>query len=431
MPRAIIKNALVIDPAQKIEQKLDIVVEDGRIKSLASGIKPAAYGSPEVYDASGLWLMPGVIDMHVHAREPGMERAEDLRSAARAAASGGVTSILVMPNTSPAIDNPALLKKLQRTAAGAAVNVYFSAAVTRGRRGLALTDLKALKKAGAMAFTDDGSCVADLDLLWNALKAAARLKVPVLEHSEALNLTGDGVMHDCPRARALGLAGIRREAEVFMVLRDILLCACAGGPLHLQHLSCLESVSALKTARKAGIAVTAETCPHYFTLTCDDISGGSADFKMKPPLREPGDRAAVRKGLADGTIDVIASDHAPHPADGKAAGFLKAPFGVIGLETLLSLTLTELVHKGVISKAGMVRLLSSNPARILNLKNKGALKAGMDADITLIDPFTEYRVPPRFYSKSSNSPFIGRKLKGRAAAAMAGGRFVFKEGRAL
>ncbi|MBI4802768.1 MAG: dihydroorotase [Elusimicrobia bacterium] len=426
MPKSIIKNALVIDPEQKIEQKLDLLVEDGRVTRLSDALATETGRRAEVYDASGLWLMPGVIDMHVHAREPGMERYEDLLSAARAAAAGGVTSILAMPNTSPAVDNPALLRKLQRRAAGAAVNIYFSAAITKGRRGLALTCLKALKKAGALAFTDDGSCVADQDLLCAALKAAARLKIPVLEHPEALNITGDGVMHDCPRARALRLPGIRREAEVFMVLRDLLLAGAAGGPIHLQHLSCLESVSALKTARKAGIAATAETCPHYFTLTCDDIKGGNADFKMKPPLREPKDRAAVRKGLADGTIDVIASDHAPHPAAGKAAGFLKAPFGVIGLETLVPLTLTELVHKRVISKAGMVRLLSSNPARILNLKNKGALKAGMDADLTLIDPFAEYTVRPRFYSKSSNSPFIGARLKGRAAAAMVGGRFVYR-----
>ena len=429
MSKIIIKNALVLDPAQNIEQKLDILIEDGRIKLLASVIKPKAYGSPAVYNASGLWLMPGVIDMHVHAREPGLERAEDLSSASLAAAAGGVTSILAMPNTLPATDNPALIKKLQRKAAGAVVNIYFSAAITKGRRGLALTGFEALKKAGVLAFTDDGSCVADPGLLAKALKTAKRLKVPVLEHSEAFNLTGNGVMHDCPCARALGLPGIGREAEIYMVLRDLLLADSTGGPLHLQHLSCLESVASLKAAKKAGIAVTAETCPHYFTLTCEDITGKNADYKMKPPLREPKDLAAIRKGLADGIIDVIASDHAPHTAAAKAAGFLKAPFGVIGLETLLSLTLTELVHKRVISKAGMVRLLSSNPARILDLKNKGSLKPGMDADITLVDPFAEYRVPPRFFSKSSNSPFIGRKLKGRAAATMVAGRFVFKNGR--
>lgn len=429
MPRLIIKNALVIDPAQKIEQKLDILVEDGRIRSLGAGMKPPA--GCAVHDAADLWLMPGAIDMHVHAREPGMEKAEDLFSAARAAAAGGITSILAMPNTSPAIDSASLLKKLRKKAAAAAVNVYFSAAVTRGRKDLLLADLKSLKKAGARAFTDDGACVEDSALLAAALKAAARLGVPVLDHPEAFGLTGAGVMHDCPRARALGLPGIGREAEVFMVLRDLLLAASAGGPVHLQHLSCLESVAALRAAKKAGVAATAETCPHYFTLTCEDIRRADPDLKMKPPLREPGDRAAVRKGLADGTIDVIASDHAPHTAAAKAAGFLKAPFGVIGLETLLPLTLTELVHKRVITKAGMVRLLSQNPARILNLGTKGSLKPGMDADITLIDPSEEFRVPPRFHSRSSNSPFIGRRLKGRAAATIVAGRFVYKNGRVL
>ena len=424
MPRLLIRNALVIDPARKLEKQLNLFIEDGRIKSVGTGYPGTGRGSFEIYDARGLWLMPGLIDMHVHTREPGMERAENLSSAAGAAAAGGFTSILAMPNTEPPADKPALIRRLRAKAENLPVNVYFSAAVTRGRSGRKLADLEALKKAGALAFTDDGACVADPRLLRKALLLAKKLGVPVLEHAESLALTGYGVMHDCARARRLKVPCIPREAEVFMVLRDLMLAGATGGPLHIQHLSCRESARLVAAAKRAGFRVTAETCPHYFTLTCEDV--GDASFKMKPPLRERGDRAALKKGLLDGTIDVIASDHAPHPAAEKAKGLLDAPFGVIGLETALGLALTELFHKGIVSRLRLAELMSSNPARILGLNNKGGLSPGMDADITLIDPRVEYRVGPRFYSRSANSPFIGRHLKGRAAATIVGGRFVFK-----
>ncbi|OGS08748.1 MAG: hypothetical protein A2270_04025 [Elusimicrobia bacterium RIFOXYA12_FULL_51_18] len=423
MPRLLIRNALVIDPARKLEKKLDLLIEDGHIKAVAPGLKADARGGAEIYDAEGLWLLPGLIDMHVHTREPGPELAEDLSSAALAAAAGGITSMLAMPNTEPPVDNPALIRRLSAKALCLPVNVYFSAAVTLRRAGHKLADLKALKKAGARAFTDDGFCVADSGLLNRALRLAKALKVPLLEHSESLYLTGSGVMHDCLQARRLKVPGIPREAEIFMVLRDLMLAGAAGAPIHLQHLSCLESVDLVAAAKKSGIKVTAETCPHYFTLTCEDVKNSA--FKMKPPLRERADRAALKKGLA-ATIDVIASDHAPHAAAEKAKGLLKAPFGVIGLETMLGLALTELVHKGVISRLRLAELMSANPARILGLKNKGCLAPGMDADITIIDPRAEYRVGPRFYSKSANSPFIGRRLKGRCAATIVGGRFVFR-----
>ena len=402
------------------------MIEDGLIKALGKALAPGP-GKTEIYDASGLWLMPGLIDMHVHTREPGMERAENLASAARAAAAGGVTSILAMPNTEPPADDPALIRRLSAKAAGLPVNVYFSAAVTMGRAGKKLTDLSALKKAGALAFTDDGDCVAESKLLDRALRLAKDLRIPLLDHAESLSLTGSGVIHDCARARRPRLPGIPRESETFMVLRDILAAYSARAPLHIQHLSCLESVELVAAAKKAGIKVTAETCPHYFTLTCEDAM--NASFKMKPPLREPADRAALKKGLAGGAIDVIASDHAPHTAAEKRKGLLKAPFGVIGLETMLGLALTELVHTGLLSRLRLAALMSANPARILGLKNKGGLAPGMDADLTLVDPRAEYRVGPDFYSRSANSPFIGRRLKGRAAATIVGGRFVFKEGR--
>ena len=245
----------------------------------------------------------------------------------------------------------------------------------------------------------------------------------MLDHAENFLITGPGVIHDGKISRALGLPGIPYLAETDMVLRDVMLAQEVGARIHLQHLSCRESVDIVREAKRRGIAVTAETCPHYFTLTCESIK--DASFKMKPPLRERTDREALKKGLADGTIDVIASDHAPHTAAEKAKGLLKAPFGVIGLETALGLALTELFHKGIVSRLRLARLLSSNPARILGLKNKGGLSPGMDADLTLIDPRAEYRVRPPFCSRSENSPFIGRRLKGRAAAVIVRGRIVF------
>lgn len=426
MPRLLIQNALVIDPARKLEKKLNLLVEDGRIRSVGTGCPGTARGSFEIYDASGLWLMPGLIDMHVHTREPGMERAEDLSSAATAAAAGGFTSILAMPNTEPPADNPALIRRLRAKAGVLPVNVYFSAAVTRGRAGRKLADLKALKKAGALAFTDDGACVPE-ELLRKALEFSRKAGVPVLDHPEEFLLTGRGVIHKGKISRALGLPGIPYEAETSMALRDVMLAQELRASIHLQHLSCRGSVETVREAKRRGINVTAETCPHYFTLTCEDVK--NAAFKMKPPLRERGDLAALKKGLADGTIDVIASDHAPHPDAEKAKGLLEAPFGAIGLETALGLALTELFYKGVVSRLRLAELLSAAPARILGLKNKGGLSPGMDADLTLIDPRAAYRVGPRFYSRSANSPFIGRRLKGRAAATIVGGRFVFRGGR--
>jgi dihydroorotase len=268
--------------------------------------------------------------------------------------------------------------------------------------------------------------VEDSRLFKRALRLAKKLKIPLLEHAESFRLTGPGVMHDCARSRRLNLPGIPRESEIFMVLRDLLL-ADGGEPLHIQHLSCLESVDLAAAAKRNGLNATFETCPHYFTLTCDDVKNPA--FKMKPPLRGRADRAALKRGLGNGVIDVIASDHAPHPAAAKAKGLLPAPFGVIGLETMLGLALTELVHKGIVSRLRLAELLSANPARILGLKTKGGLEPGMDADITLIDPRAAYRVSPPFHSKSVNSPFIGRRLRGRAAATIVGGRLVFNAGR--
>lgn len=421
MRSLLIKNGLAVDPVAG-ERRADLLVSGGRISRLSPKILPPP--GCEVFDAAGLWVFPGFIDVHVHAREPGAEAAETLVSAAAAAAAGGVTSALLMPNTSPAMATPALLKKYRRRAAGLPVNLYFSAAATAGRAGKKPSDLAALKRAGALAFTDDGSCL-PRGLLAELVKRSAALGLPLLDHPEDFRRTGGGVVNAGPAARRLGLPGIPAEAEALAVLGDIL-AAASSGPLHLQHLSLAASVAALRAAKRAGWPVTGETCPHYFTLADSDIKRDDAAFKMKPPLRSPADQAAVIKGLSDGTIDIIATDHAPHEARLKAKGFRGAPFGALGLETLAPLCVTELVLKRRLSRLRLAELLALNPARLLGLGKKGRLAPGFDADLVVLDPRRALAVPRAFVSKSANSPFIGRSLKGWPVLTVAAGRVVHR-----
>jgi len=421
MRKLLIKNGLVIDPVCG-EARADLLIEGGRISRLAGRIE--APPSCEVFDAAGLWVFPGFIDVHVHAREPGAEAAETLESAARSAAAGGITSAVLMPNTNPAMATAALVKKYRRRAAGLPVNLYFSAAATAGRSGKTVSNLAALKKAGAIAFTDDGSCL-PRGLLGELIKKSAALGLPLMDHPEDFSRTGRGVINAGPAARRLGLAGIPPEAELFAVLGDIL-AASSAGPIHLQHLSQGACAAALRAAKNMGWPVTGETCPHYFTLSDADIKKDDADFKMKPPLRSPADRQAVLTAIADGTIDLIASDHAPHEAGLKAKGFAGAPFGIIGLETLAPLCVTELVLKKLITKKRLAQLLSLNPARLLGLKKKGRLAPGFDADLSLLDPRRLKKVPETFASRSANSPFKGRPLRGWPAATITAGKMVFR-----
>jgi dihydroorotase len=369
-------------------------------------------------------VFPGFIDAHVHAREPGAEASETLESAAQAAAAGGITAALLMPNTAPALATAALVNKYRRRASGLPARLYFSAAATASRSGRKISNLAALKKAGALAFTDDGSCL-PRSLLAKLIKKAASLKLPLLDHPEDFSRTGRGVINAGAAARRLNLPGIPPEAELLAVLADIL-AASSTGPIHLQHLSLASSVEALRAAKKMGWPVTGETCPHYFTLSDEDIKTDDADYKMKPPLRSPSDREAVLSALADGTIDLIASDHAPHERRLKAKGFSGAPFGIIGLETLAPLCVTELVLKKRITKQRLAQLTSFNPARLLGLKSAGRLRPGFDADLTVLDPRRARKVPEAFVSRSANSPFIGRSLRGWPAATIVNGKIVFR-----
>ncbi len=420
MRKLLIKNGLLVDP-ELGERRGDLLLEGGRITRLAARL--AAPPSAEVFDAAGLWVFPGLVDAHVHAREPGGGESETIASAAAAAAAGGVTTILLMPNTRPPMASPALLRKYRRRAAAAPVTVLFSAAATAGRSGARPGRLGALKAAGASAFTDDGGAL-PAALLPKLISGAAAAGLPLLDHPEDFSVTGPGVCH--PRAAArLGLPAIPDRAEWLAVLRDLLASAQAG-PIHLQHLSLAASVAALRLAKAAGWPATGETCPHYFALSERDLRRADPDFKMKPPLRAEADRLAVLRGLADGAIDLVASDHAPHAAAAKAAGFRKAPFGVVGLETLAPLCVTELALSGRLGPRRLAQLLCGNPARLLGLRRKGSLRPGSDADVAVLDPRRERPVPERFFSASANSPFKGRRLRGWPALTVARGRIAYR-----
>lgn len=415
-----IRNGRVIDPRNGLDGKHDVLIENGRISARMDRARCADI------DASGLLVIPGIIDLHVHLREPGQEESETIATGARSASKGGVATILAMPNTHPPVDRPALLRRLRAKAESeAAVNVLFCAAVTTGQKGGELTDMPALAGAGAAAFSDDGKPVLDPALMQTALRSAAKLKRPLLDHAEDTHLSAGGVLHEGRSARRFRVKGIPSSSETLMVLRDLVLAERSKSPLHVCHVSCAGTVALIRQAKGRGLPVTAEATPHHFTLTDRDIPAGRvSDFKMNPPLRGPEDREAVREGLADGTLDAIATDHAPHHPRLKDRGIREAPFGVIGLETLVPLSLALAREQGIPLRR-LVELLSSNPARILGVPSKGHLGPGADADVTLIDPDVRWTVSGDFESKSRNSPFVGRRMKGRAVMTIVGGEIAY------
>jgi dihydroorotase len=420
----LIKNGRVIDPETGTDETLDVLVSDGRIADIRPRIEAA--GRPEI-DASRLVVVPGLIDMHTHLREPGFERKETIASGTRAAARGGFTSVCAMPNTKPVNDDPRVTADILASAARtAAVRVYPVAAVTRGSRGGELVDFAALAGAGAVAFSDDGSPVADGRLMRRALEACRPLRGLVIDHCEDRSLSGEGVMHEGDRSRRLGLKGIPASAEEVVVARDLILAGELKTRVHIAHLSTRGGVRALRAAKEQGVQASAEVTPHHLLLTDAAVEGGDADFKMNPPLRARQDVEALVEGLASGLIDVIATDHAPHTTEEKASGMEKAPFGVVGLETAVPLILDRFVHKQIITLRRFVELLAVNPARLLGLRTKGRIAAGFDADLTFLNLAREGVVDRAgFESKGRNTPFEGWKFRGQAVMTMVGGKIVY------
>ena len=420
----LIKGGRVIDPSQGIDDSLDILVADGKIQELGKGLKAPAGG--ETIDAAGLIVTPGLIDMHVHLRDPGLEYKEDIVSGTRAAAAGGFTSVACMPNTKPVNDNKAVTSYIiSKAKAEGLVNVFPIGSITYGSNGERLAEMGELKESGCVAVSDDGKPVANAELMRRALEYARGMGIMVISHAEELSLVGEGVMNEGFTATELGLKGIPRVAEDIATARDIFLAEYTNSPLHVAHVSTGGSVQLVRDAKARGVKVTCETAPHYFSLTDDAVRGYNTNAKMNPPLREAADVAAIKAGLADGTIDAIATDHAPHHLDEKDVEFNVAMNGIVGLETSLPLGL-KLVGEKVLDIKALIEKMALNPAKILGI-DRGTLKPGVAADITVIDPNAEWVVTEEgLSSKSKNSPWLSQRMKGGAKYTIVGGKVVFK-----
>ncbi|MDK2970534.1 MAG: dihydroorotase [Candidatus Sumerlaeota bacterium] len=425
MTRTLISNGTVIDPAQGIHAQLDVLVEDGRVLDMQRTI--AAEQAAEVIDASGLVVAPGFVDLHVHLREPGGEGAETIASGTRAAAFGGFTTIYAMPNTNPVCDTQTgVAYVLSRAASEGLVKVVPIAAVTIGQQGTDLTNLGALKDAGAGAFSDDGHPIMNAEIMRRVLEYTRVLERPVFEHCEDLNLTGQGVMHEGLVSLQLGLKGIPRVSESIIVARNVALAAATGGHIHICHVSARESVEAIREGKRSGVRVTAEVTPHHLTMTDEAVRGYDTHAKMKPPLCAEEDRLALVAGLEDGTIDCIATDHAPHSSTAKNNVFDAAPFGIIGMESAFPVLYTTFVETGQWTLDFLIERMTNAPAKIVD-RRIGSLQTGMPADIVLLEMGTEYTFDASYIgSKSSNCPWLGQRLKGRIAATMVDGRIVHR-----
>jgi len=423
MNRILIRNGRVIDPSQEIDRVTNLLIADGRIA--AYDVQPGA--DELVVDASGKIVAPGLIDMHVHLREPGYEEDETIATGTAAALAGGFTSVACMPNTDPPVDTQAAVEFILDQAQRAdKCNVFVIACVSKNREGKELAEIGQLVKAGAVAFSDDGVPIGDAELMRRAFEYCLMFDKPVLNHAEIRELTQSGVMHEGLISMILGLPGIPAAAEDVMVSRDIALAEATGGRLHICHVSTANSVDALRRAKNRGVRVTAEATPHHFTLTDECLRSFDSNFKINPPLRGQEHVDAVISGLIDGTIDVIASDHAPHAKEKKMRELDQAPFGCVGLETLLGLVVTRLIVPGHLDWPAALAKMTINPARILGIP-KGTLKIGADADVTIIDPDARWVVDPaQFQSKSTNTPFAGMELTGRAEMVIVGGRIKYR-----
>ncbi len=418
LPTIQIAGGRIIDPSQGRDENGDLWISRGHVLPAGAGYEEAEI----VIDARGLIVCPGLIDVHVHLREPGNEEDETIATGAAAALAGGVTSVACMPNTIPPIDSQAAAEfvVLQGQRARQA-NVYPVGAVSKGRKGEELATLGQLVAGGAVAFTDDGAPVASAALMRRALEYSRMFNRVIMQHCQVPELTVGGVMNEGFESMRLGLGGMPAAAEDIMVARDIRLAEITGGRLHIQHISTARSVELVREGKRRGVAVTAEACPHHFTLTDERLRTFDSNYKMNPPLRTRSDVEAVIDGLKDGTIEILATDHAPHAPEKKMRELDQAPFGIIGLETLVPITVTNLIDPGHLTWPEVVRMLTVNPAELLGIP-KGTLKPGADADVTLIDPSTRWTIDPsRFRSKSRNCPFAGWEVRGRAHTVIVGG----------
>jgi dihydroorotase len=423
----LIRGGRVLDPANSVDGVQDVLVQDGKVAKL--GAKLTAPPGVRVVEAAGKVVCPGFIDMHVHLREPGQEHKETVASGTASAVAGGFTAVACMPNTDPINDDANVTTFIVKKALEANLaRVYPIGAVSRGSKGELLSDIAELKAAGCVALSDDGRPVATALLMRRALEYAAMFGMPIIDHCEDPSLKGDGVAHEGYQAATLGLRGIPGAAEAIIVERDILCSEIAAAPVHIAHMSARASLRAVRKGKEAGVKVTCEVAPHHFTLTDDFLAAPLAydtNVKMNPPLREAADRDAMLQGIIDGTVDAIATDHAPHHYDEKKVEFDRAPFGIIGLETAVSLSFDRLVHTGLIKLPRLVELLSVNPARILRVPG-GTLAVGAPADVTILAPDMKVRVDSsRMRCRSKNTPFDGWELRGGVAATIVGGRPLF------
>ena len=419
MPTLLIQNGTILDPSQKLQRKADLLLRDGKIAGVGTNLGKA----DEVIDASNCFVTPGLIDIHVHFREPGDEEEETIASGAAAAVAGGFATVCCMPNTKPPLDNEAQVEfVLQESQHVALANVFPIGAITKGREGKELAEIGSMHKRGAVAFSDDGVGVADASVMRKALQYAKMFDTVLMQHCEEPSLSG-GAMHAGVVSTALGLPGVPAEAEQLMIARDLLLNRTIGCRYHVQHISTAWSVELVRWAKREGYAATAEVAPHHLLLTDEHCRGYDTNYKMNPPLRTAADVAACIAGVVDGTIDCLATDHAPHLAEEKELEFQSAPFGIIGLEGALSLYAKALVEPGHIDWMRLIELMTINAARIVKLDGrKGTLKQGADADVTIIDPKMKWTIDAeQFSSKSRNCPFHGWEVSGRAVATIVDG----------
>jgi dihydroorotase len=419
-----IRGGYLIDPSQKLEGKYDLLLKDGRVAEIAASGKLRGKGD-ETIDARGLTVVPGLIDLHVHLREPGQWNKETIASGTLAAAAGGFTSVCTMPNTVPVNDSPEITRWIQDPARGAHVNVFPVAAATVGSKGEQLTDFAALQRAGAVAVTDDGRPILNEQIMRVALLGASKLRMPVVQHAEDTRMTAGAVMNAGFTAFRLGLRGWPPEAESSLVERDIALAAETRGHYHVAHLSTAAALKAVRKAKRDRLHVTCEVTPHHFALIDEDVGEYNTNFKMNPPLRCGSDREALVAGLADGSVDCIATDHAPHAFNEKNQEFDRAPFGITGLETALGLSIAILHVRNKVPLRRIVELLSAAPARVMGLEGRGTLVRGAHADVTIFDPAKKWTYhSAQSHSKSKNSPFDGWQLQGKVVATVVGGRIV-------